>query len=212
MDFIGTFEPVKQEVASATSPASAAAAVAAAVSVSAKANLDNKDYSPFKSYTSGWGNANNDKENDKNFASVASAGSGIDLGSTGDLAAKAPGYRISPSGGPLLATQTGGWGAGTGVSTSSSMLVRPAVTNSTTVITSNSTFNTERSNSAPGSPIIPSPIGPPPGVVQMQQQAPAVAPSSGQAPQQQAPGNGNNSNKMMASSQSPGSEPDQYRA
>ena len=50
---------------------------------------------------------NNDKENDKNFSSVASAGTGINLGSTGDLAAKAPGYRISPSGGPLLATQTG---------------------------------------------------------------------------------------------------------
>ena len=99
MDFIGTYEPsVKSEVNSVNS---------AVTSVSAKANLDNKDYSPFKSYTSGWGNANNDKENDKNFASVASAGSGIDLGSTGDLAAKAPGYRISPSGGPLLATQTG---------------------------------------------------------------------------------------------------------
>ena len=40
-----------------------------------------------------------------------------------------------------------------------------------------------------------------------------MAPSSGQAPQQQAPGNGNNSNKIgMATSQSPGgSEPDQYR-
>ena len=99
MDFIGTYEPsVKPEVNSVNT---------AGTSVSAKANLDNKDYSPFKSYTSGWGNANNDKENDKNFASVASAGSGIDLGSTGDLAAKAPGYRISPSGGPLLATQTG---------------------------------------------------------------------------------------------------------
>ena len=99
MDFIGTYEPsVKSEVNSVNT---------AGTSVSAKANLDNKDYSPFKSYTSGWGNANNDKENDKNFASVASAGSGIDLGSTGDLAAKAPGYRISPSGGPLLATQTG---------------------------------------------------------------------------------------------------------
>ena len=110
----------------------------------------------------------------------------------------------------LIIIFTGGWGTGTGVSTSSSMLVRPAVTNSTTVITSNSTFNTERSNSAPGSPIIPSPIGPPPGV-QMQQQAPTVAPSSSQAQQQQAPGNGNNSNKMMATSQSPGSEPDQYR-
>ena len=49
--------------------------------------------------------------------------------------------------------------------------------------------------------------------MQQQQQAPAVAPSSGQAPQQQAPGNGNNSNKIgMATSQSPGgSEPDQYR-
>ena len=102
MDFIGTFEPVKPEVPSAA-PTAVAAAVSA-VSASAKANLDNKDYSPFKSYTSGWGNAN-DKENDKNFATVAAAG--IDLGSTGDLAAKAPGYRISPSGGPLLATQTG---------------------------------------------------------------------------------------------------------
>ena len=103
MDFIGTFEPVKPEVPSAAPPTAVAAAVSA-VSASAKANLDNKDYSPFKSYTSGWGNAN-DKENDKNFATVAAAG--IDLGSTGDLAAKAPGYRISPSGGPLLATQTG---------------------------------------------------------------------------------------------------------
>ena len=104
MDFIGTFEPVKPEVQSAAQ--SAVNAAVSAVSVSAKANLDNKDYSPFKSYTSGWGNANNKEENDKNFASVASGG-GIDLGSTGDLAAKAPGYRISPSGGPLLATQTG---------------------------------------------------------------------------------------------------------
>ena len=105
MDFIGTFEPVKPEVPSAAPPtAVAVAAVSAVGSVSAKANLDNKDYSPFKSYTSGWGNAN-DKENDKNFATVAAAG--IDLGSTGDLASKAPGYRISPSGGPLLATQTG---------------------------------------------------------------------------------------------------------
>ena len=99
MDFIGTYEPsVKSEVNSVNT---------AGTSASAKANLDNKDYSPFKSYTSGWGNSNNDKDNDKNFASVASAGTGIDLGSTGDLAAKAPGYRISPSGGPLLATQTG---------------------------------------------------------------------------------------------------------
>merc|ERR1711899_328439 len=165
MDFIGTFEPVKPEVPSAA-PTAVAAAVSA-VSASAKANLDNKDYSPFKSYTSGWGNAN-DKENDKNFATVAAAG--IDLGSTGDLAAKAPGYRISPSGGPLLATQTGGWGTGTGVSTSSSLLIRPVATTSTTV-TNPTTFNTERSNSAPGSPIIPSPIGPPPGV----QMAPTAA-------------------------------------
>merc|ERR1712223_707303 len=206
MDFIGTFEPVKQqEVASATSPASA---VAAAVSVSAKANLDNKDYSPFKSYTSGWGNANEKavpalaaSENDKNFATVAAAG--IDLGSTGDLAAKAPGYRISPSGGPLLATQTGvgGWGTGpTGLpSTSGSMLVRPVATSSSnSTVTTNATFNTERSNSAPGSPIIHSPIGPPPGV-QMPPTAPII-PSSGAT----------NSNKM-ANTTSPGSEPDQYR-
>merc|ERR1712223_1578863 len=157
MDFIGTFEPVKPEVPSAAVPT----AVATASSVSAKANLDNKDYSPFKSYTSGWGNANEKavaalaaSENDKNFATVAAAG--IDLGSTGDLAAKAPGYRISPSGGPLLATQTGGWGTGTGVSTSSSLLIRPVATTSPTVINP-TTFNTERSNSAPGSPIIPSP-------------------------------------------------------
>ena len=159
MEFIGTFEqpPVKPTESTA------------------KANLDSKDYSPFKSYTTGWGNAN-DKD-DKNFASVAAGG--IDLStSTGDLAAKAPGYRISPSGGPLLA-QTG-WG---GSVTTSSILARSVA--STTVISSN--YNSERSNSAPGSPIMPSPIGPPP--VQM---APVTT-------------------SKLASTTSPGSEPDQYR-
>ena len=123
----------------------------------AAANLDSKDYSPFKSYT-GWGsnNSNDNEVTDKNFAAIAAAGiDGV------DLAAKAPGYRISPSGGPLIGN-------------------RPVTSSS--VMTSS--YGQERSNSAPGSPIMPSPIGPP--VV------------------------GGQPNKL-ASTTSPGSEPDQYR-
>ena len=117
------------------------------VKVQSAANLDSKDYSPFKSYT-GWGSNNsNDKEvNDKNFAAIAAAGiDGV------DLAAKAPGYRISPSGGPLIGGQN--W---TTPQVSSS-IIRPATSSS--VMTSS--YGQERSNSAPGSPIMPSPIGPP---------------------------------------------------
>merc|ERR1712242_300054 len=138
MDFIGTFEPVVKGEPKVISN-----------------NLDNKDYSPFKSYTPGWGN-DKDQADNKNFATVTAAGIDNDC----SLAAKAPGYRISPSGGPLV--QQTGWGG----------------VNVTTV-----TSNSERqSSSAPGSPIMPLPIGPP---VQM------------------------TGNKV--STTSPGSEPDQYR-
>ena len=149
MDFIGTFE--------VPTPSSVASSNQGMVKEVAKANMDSKDYSPFKSYT-GWGNAN-DKD-DKNFATVAA--SGID----NDLAAKAPGYRISPSGGPLLQQ----WTAASSAPSVAPKLVRPIVASSagssvavaSSVMTSSYVSTPgERSNSAPGSPLMPSPIGPP---------------------------------------------------
>ena len=110
-----------------------------------EANLDNKDYSPFKSYTSGWGGNANDKD-DKNFATVAAAGI---PNADQDLAAKAPGYRISPT---LINQQN--WNIA--VSTSSILASRPVTSQPQQPQSQN-----ERSNSAPGSPIMPSPIGPP---------------------------------------------------
>ena len=143
-----------------------------------QANLDNKDYSPFKSF-GGW-------QDDKNFGSAVQTATGIS--NENDLAAKAPGYRISPSGGPLFPSAASGWSnvsvAATSLSVANPMTSTSNMSGGSSIMTSSGLYSMERSNSAPGSPILP-PIGPPnPGA--------------------------NMVTKMQANNTSPGSEPD-YR-
>ena len=133
----------------------------------AKANLDNKDYSPFKSF-GGW------QDDKNNFASAAigqtatgGGGSGVVSSNENDLAAKAPGYRISPSGGPLFPSAASGWANVSVAATSLSVVSNNPLTSTSnmssgsSIMTSSGLYSMDnRSNSAPGSPILP-PIGPP---------------------------------------------------
>jgi hypothetical protein len=73
----------------------------------AKANLDNKDYSPFKSF-GGWQDDKNNFGSAVGQSSASNTGVGMSSNEN-DLAAKAPGYRISPSGGPLFPSAASGW-------------------------------------------------------------------------------------------------------
>ena len=191
LDDFGTFEAPKIEP------------VAAKVA----ANLENKDYSPFKSFT-GWTQQKADTDTVSNVAVgkpnfVGAVGSAPGLSNdNNDLAHKAPGYRISPSGGPLFPAAPGSWSSnsssGVSVAAISSSVNMSSINNS--IMTSTAQVglysSMERSNSAPGSPIL-APIGSQLG----------VAPGSNQV------GSMGGVTKMGgggANTTSPGSEPD-YR-
>ena len=130
----------------------------------AKANLDNKDYSPFKSF-GGWQDDKNNFGSAVGQSSASNTGVGMSSNEN-DLAAKAPGYRISPSGGPLFPSAASGW-ANVSVAATSLSVANPMTSASnmsgggvSSIMTSSGLYSMERSNSAPGSPILP-PIGPP---------------------------------------------------